>query len=47
MPKHTNPLQGTRDLLILKILARSGPLYGYALAQRLHSSRDHSLRIEK
>ena len=44
---HERPLQGTLDLLILKILARSGPLYGYALAQRIHQIRDDSLRIEE
>ena len=48
MPKHTNDcLQGTLDLLILKILARSGPLHGYALAQRIHQITDESLRIEE
>jgi PadR family transcriptional regulator PadR len=48
MPKHTNDrLQGTLDLLILKILARSGPLHGYALAQRIHQITDDSLRIEE
>ena len=37
MPKHANDrLQGTLDLLILKILARSGSLHGYAIAQRIH-----------
>jgi transcriptional regulator len=48
MPKHTNDrLQGTLDLLILKILARAGPLHGYALAQRIHQVTDESLRIEE
>jgi len=48
MPKHANDrLQGTLDLLILKILARSGPLHGYALAQRIHQITDDSLRIEE
>src|SRR4029079_14253039 len=47
MPKHHNDrLQGTLDLLILKILARSGPLHGYGLAQRVHQITDDSLRIE-
>ena len=48
MGKHTNDrLQGTLDLLILKILARSGALHGYAIAQRIHLATDDSLRIEE
>ena len=48
MPKHSNDrLQGTLDLLILKILNRGGPLHGYALAQRIHLVTDDSLRIEE
>jgi len=47
MPKHANDrLQGTLDLLILKALARSGPMHGYALAQRIHESSDEMLQIE-
>jgi hypothetical protein len=48
MAKHTNDrLQGTLDLLILKILARSGAQHGYAIAQRIHQATDDSLRIEE
>jgi PadR family transcriptional regulator, regulatory protein PadR len=48
MPKHNNDrLQGTLDLLILKILDRSGPLHGYGLAQRIHQATSDSLRIEE
>jgi PadR family transcriptional regulator PadR len=48
MPKHPNDrLQGTLDLLILKALARGGPLHGYAIAQRIHQATDDSLRIEE
>jgi PadR family transcriptional regulator PadR len=48
MPKHTNDrLQGTLDLLILKVLARGGPQHGYAIAQRIHQATDESLRIEE
>jgi PadR family transcriptional regulator PadR len=48
MPKHSNGrLQGTLDLLILKILNRGGPLHGYAIAQRIHLVTDDSLRIEE
>jgi transcriptional regulator len=48
MTKHSNDrLQGTLDLLILKILNRGGPLHGYAIAQRIHLVTDDSLRIEE
>ena len=46
--KHRNDrLQGTLDLLILKVLARSGPMHGYAIAQRIHQATDDTLRIEE
>jgi len=48
MPKHQNDrLQGTLDLLILKVLARSSPLHGYAIAQRIQNATDEYLRIEE
>ena len=48
MAKHTNDrLQGTLDLLILKILDRSGPQHGYGIAQRIHQATSDSLRIEE
>jgi PadR family transcriptional regulator PadR len=48
MTKHANDrLQGTLDLLILKILARSGPMHGYAIAQRIHVATGDSLKIEE
>jgi PadR family transcriptional regulator len=48
MPKHTNDrLQGTLDLLILKVLARAGSQHGYAIAQRIHLATKDSLRIEE
>jgi PadR family transcriptional regulator PadR len=48
MPKHSNDrLQGTLDLLILKLLARSGRQHGYAIAQRIHQATTDSLRIEE
>jgi PadR family transcriptional regulator len=48
MPKHPNDrLQGTLDLLILKILARSGPMHGYAIAQRIHVVTGDSLKVEE
>ena len=48
MPKHTNDrLQGTLDLLILKILDRAGAQHGYGIAQRIHQATSDSLRIEE
>jgi PadR family transcriptional regulator PadR len=48
MSKHPNDrLQGTLDLLILKVLARSGSLHGYAIAQRIQQATDEYLRIEE
>jgi transcriptional regulator len=48
MPKHPNDrLQGTLDLLILKALARAGPLHGYGIAQRIHHATNAALRIEE
>jgi PadR family transcriptional regulator, regulatory protein PadR len=47
MTKHHNDkLQGTLDLLILKVLARGGPLHGYAIAQHIHQWTGNRLRIE-
>ena len=48
MTKHSNDrLQGTLDLLVLKIVARGGALHGYAIAQRIHQVTEDSLRIEE
>ena len=49
MAKHSNDrLQGTLDLMILKVLARSdGAAHGYAIAQRIHELSDNKLRIEE
>jgi PadR family transcriptional regulator, regulatory protein PadR len=47
-PKHQNDrLQGTLDLLLLKVIGRSGSLHGYAIAQRIHQATDNYLRIEE
>ena len=48
MTKHANDrLQGTLDLLVLKILSRGEVLHGYAIAQRIHQVTEDSLRIEE
>ena len=47
MGKHSNDrLQGTLDLLILKTLARSGAMHGYAIAQAIRAWSGDKLRIE-
>jgi transcriptional regulator len=48
MPKHQNDrLQGTLDLLILRVLAKSKSSHGYAIAQRIHELTEDRLRIEE
>jgi PadR family transcriptional regulator PadR len=48
MPKHQNDrLQGTLDLLMLKILEKSSASHGYAIAQRIHGLTADRLRIEE
>jgi PadR family transcriptional regulator PadR len=48
MPKHQNDrLQGTLDLLILRILAKSEASHGYAIAQRIHELTGDRLRVEE
>ena len=45
MPKIEMP-SGSLVLLILRVL-RSGPLHGYAVAQRIHSLSSEVLRVEE
>src|ERR1700722_15332257 len=48
MARHPNDrLQGTLDLLILKVLARLGSLHGYVIAQRIQQATGEYLRIEE
>ena len=44
--KKNDLLQGTLDLLILKILS-SAPLHGYGIAARIHQLSDDILRVEE
>ena len=39
-------LQGTIDLLVLRILATGGPMHGYAISERLEGVSREVLRIE-
>ncbi len=48
MTKHANDrLQGTLDLLVLRILLSGGAQHGYGIAQRIHLLTDEALRIEE
>ena len=40
-------LHGSLPLLILKLLARRGPLHGYALATHIEGMSDDTLRVEE
>ena len=40
-------LQGTLDLLVLKTLAQSGPLHGYAITSQIQRVSSEILRVEE
>jgi transcriptional regulator len=44
--KSSNLLQGTLDLLILKVLTM-GPMHGWAIAQRIHQLSDAVLTVNQ
>ena len=46
MPKPSDLLQGTLDLLILKSLARE-PLHGWGIAKRIQSLSDEVLAVQQ
>ena len=46
MTKSSDLLQGTLDLLILKVLS-AGPLHGWAVAQRIHQLSSEVLRVNE
>ena len=46
--KHSNDrLQGTLDLLVLKILAARGKLHGYSITTHIKNISEDTLRIEE
>jgi PadR family transcriptional regulator PadR len=45
--KHTNDLQGTLDLLVLKTLASQGSLHGYAITLRIEQTSGSVLRLQE
>ena len=47
-PKHSNDrLQGTIDLVVLKLLDRRGPLHGYAISQHLATVSEQVLCVQE
>jgi PadR family transcriptional regulator len=40
-------LQGSLPLLVLKILARRGPLHGYGISTQIEGMSDNILRVEE
>src|SRR5688572_11198665 len=46
MPK-PDSLQGSLDLLVLKILSRRAPLHGYAIMSAIQAISDEVLRVEE
>ncbi len=48
MPKdHSDVLQGTLDLMVLKTLDALGPLHGYGIARRLEQLSEDMLRLNE
>ena len=48
MAKHSNDrLQGTLDLVVLRLLDRRGPMHGYAMTQHIAQVSDHVLRLQE
>jgi transcriptional regulator len=46
--KHSNDrLQGTIDLVVLRLLDRRGPLHGYAITQQIATASDNVLRLQE
>jgi PadR family transcriptional regulator PadR len=47
MRQRTDKLQGTLDLLVLRVLAASGALHGFAIAERIGATSGDRLRVEE
>jgi PadR family transcriptional regulator PadR len=47
VPPHTDIMQGTLDLMVLRTLETLGPLHGWGIAQRLEQVSDEALRINQ
>jgi transcriptional regulator len=47
MPDKNDILQGTLDLMVLKVLETMGPLHGYGIARRLEQISDSVLSLNQ
>ncbi len=48
VPKHPNDrLQGTLDLVVLRLLDRRGPMHGYAMTQHIARVSENVLRLQE
>jgi transcriptional regulator len=47
MKPRSSQLQNTLDLLVLRTLARRGPLHGYAIVNHIQTVSDEELRVEE
>ena len=46
--KHSNDrLQGTIDLIVLRLLESRGPLHGYSITQQIANASDNVLRLQE
>ena len=45
--KKPDQLQGTLDLLVLRVLATADSLHGYAITERIHRASTEALRVEE
>ncbi len=46
MPDKKDLLQGTLDLLVLRVL-NGGPMHGFGIAQKIHVLSEDALRVEE
>ena len=46
-PSKSDLLQGTLDLMVLKMLDAMGPLHGYGIAQRIQDASEDVLHVEE
>ncbi|MCC7157637.1 MAG: PadR family transcriptional regulator [Bryobacterales bacterium] len=47
MGERTEIPPGTLYMLVLKVLARSGPMHGYGIAQHIQQTTEEVLRVEE
>jgi PadR family transcriptional regulator PadR len=47
MPQKADVLQGTLDLMVLKVLDVLGPLHGYGIARRIEQVSEDALKLNE